>query len=446
MTAQGERQSTEEAPQQELPTETPPDEETPRGMFAALHEPDYRLFYFGAMTSNIGLWMRVIAQGWLVITITNSEFYLGLTSFCGLIPTLLFSLFGGALADRFDKRHILILAQIGSSFFVGLLATLIVMGHVQIWQILVIVFINGTFTSLSQPSYQAIVPELVGRKNLMNAIALNSARFNLTRAIGPTIGGFLIKFLDIAGAYYCNALTYLVFLVAMWFVRPKYAARRATKQSENLFSSVRSVGGYIIRHKVIRPIIIITAAQTLFMAPYTTLLPAFAKNILHMGAGGYGLLLAAVGVGAFVSAMWLAFKGEIEHKGRLMMSAQVVFSAGVIAFANSRSLVISLIALVFVGWALVSFLTTGNTLVQSIVPDDRRGRVMSFWMIAIFGLMPIGSLMAGSVAAATTPTFDLTMGSIATLIVTGLVLTRDRAFLQPENTTSPDQSKALADA
>ncbi len=408
-------------------------------MFAALHEPDYRWFYFGALTSNIGLWMRTVAQGWLVITLTNSPFYLGLVSFCGMAPTLLFSLFGGVIADRANKRLVLMSAQLGSVFFVSLLGTLVVAHLVQIWQIMLIAFVNGTFAALSQPSFQAIVPELVGRANLMNAIALNSARFNLTRAVGPSIGGFLIKYVSIAGAFYCNAATYLLFFVALLFVHPKHAVQRPRARSERVLASLTDALGYVSSHELIRPVLLMAMVQTVFIAPYTSLLPAFAKNVLHMGAGGYGLLLGAVGVGAFAAALLLASRASIPYKGRIMFAAQIVFAVAVIGFAWSRWLWLSLVALLVVGCTLVAFLTVGNTLLQTIVPNEKRGRVMSVWMLVAMGFLPLGSLLAGSVAEATSPSLDLTAGALLTLVLSSLIVLRNPALMRLVRDVPPEE-------
>lgn len=410
-----------------------------QGMFAALYERDFLLFYLGAMSSNIGMWMRTVAQGWLVVTLTNSAFQLGLVNFFSFIPTLLFSPLGGVLADRYNNRKILMASQIGSTVATAVLATLIVTGKVLIWEVMLIAFLNGFFQSLSMPSFQVIVPELVGRKNLLNAIALNSARFNLTRAIGPTIGGVVIKFINIAGAYYCNALTYFIFFVTLLFVRPKYAARKMSSKREGALASLISASGYIWRHDTIRPVMLIAGVQTFFIAPYTALMPAFAKNILHMGASGYGLLLAAVGLGAFVSALVLAYQGNVWQRGKMMAAAQVVFAAGIVVFAVSTSVIISVAALLFVGWALVAFLTTGNTMLQTIVPTELRGRVMSFWMLITFGLVPLGSLLAGAIAEAAGPVWTLVAGAAITLLVSGVIVLRDHDFLDPRNTRNLEE-------
>ncbi|MDQ3856148.1 MAG: MFS transporter [Chloroflexota bacterium] len=422
--------------------EAAPDEVVATGTFAALHNADYRLFFSGSMVSNIGMWMQVVAQGWLVVTLTSSSFLVGLVSFCAMIPNLLFSLFGGLVADRADKRQVLILGQIASTVLTGALAVLIQLHMVQLWHIMAISFAVGTVAALTGPSWQAIVPELVGRKTLLNAIALNSAQFNLTRVVGPSVGGILLRYIGIAGAYYANALSFLGLLLAMVLIRPKHSQAQKKRHSEGVTRDLLQSFSYVRHHRLVRTVMLLAAVQTLFIFPYSTLLPVFAKQVLGLGAGGYSVLLISAGVGAFIGAMLLAFLGEMIHRSRYMLIAQVVFALGVAVFACSRSLPLSVAALFFVGWALVSFMATGNTLVQSLVPDELRGRVMALWMLAGFGLAPIGSLQVGAVASLTSPTLALVAGSVVTLAFTvGLTLRNQEVFhrlamQQPEPATA----------
>nr|MDQ3328161.1 MFS transporter [Chloroflexota bacterium] len=243
------------------------------GMFTALHNPDYRLFFGGAMVTNIGMWMQQVAQGWLVVSLTDSEFLVGLVAFCAMIPTLLLSLFGGVLADRLPKRRILLTSQILSVALIGSLATLISTGNIKLWHLMLISSGSGVVLALTAPSFQAIVPEIVGRPSLMNAIALNSAQFNLTRIIGPTVGGLIIKFLGVAAAYYFNAASYMVFFLAMLFIRPKHAAVRKQSDPEGVFRSLGVALRYVRAHSVIRPVLLLAMVQTLLLFPYGTLLP-----------------------------------------------------------------------------------------------------------------------------------------------------------------------------
>jgi MFS family permease len=389
---------------------------------ASLANPDYRLFFGGSLVSNIGMWMQTVAQGWLVVTLTNSSFLVGLVGFFAMAPNLLFGLFGGVLADRVDKRRILMTTQTVSAALVAVLATLIATGRVQLWHVMAISFGAGTMMALGSPAWQAIVPELVGKERLLNAIALNSTQFNLTRVIGPSLGGVMIRFIGVAGSYYANALSYLVFLAALRKMRPQHALPIKQGEQEGVFRSLHRALRYAWNRRIIRTALMLAAAQTLFLYPYVTLLPLFAKNVLGMGASGYALLLSMAGAGALLGALTLAFRGEVRRKGRLMLVAQVVFAVAVAAFALSRTPELSMLALFFVGWALVTFLATGNTLLQTLVPDELRGRVMSIWMLAGFGFMPIGSLQAGAVASVASPSVALVAGAALTLAFTALVM------------------------
>jgi len=403
------------------------------GIFTALHNPDYRLFFGGAMVTNVGMWMQQVAQGWLVVSLTDSEFLVGLVAFCAMIPTLFLSLFGGVLADRLPKRRILLASQMISMILIGSLATLISTGKIELWHLMLISAGSGIVLALTAPSFQAIVPEIVGRPNLMNAIALNSAQFNLTRIIGPTVGGLILNFLGVAAAYYFNAASYLVFFLAMLAIRPKHGTVRKQSNPEGVFRSLGVALRYVRSHAVIRPVLLLAMVQTLFLFPYGTLLPVFAKNVLGLEASGFSLLLVSAGVGALCASLMLARRRDSVQTGvRWMLRAQVGFALAATVFASSRYLPLSMLALVFIGWSLVTFMATGNTVVQALVPDEIRGRVMSVWMLVGLGFIPLGSLQAGAVAALVSPSFALIYGAAVTLILSAVILRRNRALLAAE--------------
>lgn len=399
---------------------------------AALHNPNYRLFFAGAMVTNVGMWMQQVAQGWLVVTLTDSEFLVGLVAFFAMIPTLFLSLFGGVLADRFPKKHVIMPLQAVSFVLTGLLATLIYTGKIQLWHLMAISAGNGTVLALNAPAFQSIVPEIVGKKNLLNAIALNSAQFNMTRIIGPSLGGAVIKFFGVAAAYYFNAFSYLVFLIVMLFVRPQYASEKKERSVEGVFRSLGMALSYVRSHPVIRPVLLLAMIQTIWLFPYGTLLPIFAKDVLRQGAGAFSLMLVSAGIGALSASLMLARRRDGANAVRWMLKAQVGFAVAATVFAFSRWMPLSLVALVFIGWSLVTFMATGNTVVQSLVPDDLRGRVMSVWMLVGLGFIPIGSLQAGAVAALVSPTFALVYGALVTLLCTGFVLLRNPALLKDD--------------
>ena len=398
------------------------------------------------MVSNIGMWMQQVAQGWLIVTLTSSEFLIGLVGFCAMAPNLFLALLGGVVADRRDKRTVLIVAQILNTLLIAALGVLIWTETVELWHVMALSAGMGTVMALTAPSWQSLVPELIGKQNMMNAVAINSAQFNLTRVVGPSIGGFMIRAVGVAGCYFANALTNLVFLAALLFIKPKYAPTKKAVPTESLMTSMKAAVKYAWDHPVLRTILGLAVVQTVFLFPYATLLPVFAKDVLGMDAGGFSLLLSAGGVGALAGALMLAFRSKhVKSKGRLMLLCQVIFGIGVTVFAFSSWLPLSLAALFFIGWALVSFLATGNTIVQTIVPDALRGRVMSIWMLAGFGLMPIGSLQVGTVASLTSPTTALVAGAVITLAYTAWVALRQWDLFKPGAGLSHEQAVMLGE-
>jgi len=433
----GDLAALEQAPYAEPAIASPSLEErstvqAPQGTFASLHLPEYRLFFFAALISNSGMWMQSVAQGWLVVTLSRSEFYVGLVGFCATVPNLFLSLLGGVLADRVDKRWLLIVSQVLLGVIAGALGLLIFVGRIQLWHLMLLSFLSGVVGALTNPAFQAIVPEIVGKRYLMNAIALNSAQFNLTRILGPTIGGALLNLLGTAAMYFANALSYFVFALAMYVIRPKYPPQHRAAYSEGIVNSLLAAWRYVWSHGLMRVVVLLAVVQTIFLFPYTTLLPVFAKEVLHAGAMGYSMFLTAMGVGAFIAALMLASIGDTPHKGRLMITAQLVFAAAVMVFAVSRWLPLSMLALPFAGWGMVTYMATGNTLLQAIVTDDMRGRVMSIWVLAGLGMMPVGNLLAGALAAWLTPTIALVLGAIVTVILTLLAVRWEPAMMRPQ--------------
>lgn len=407
------------------------------GMFSALANRDYRIFFGGALVTNAGMWMQQVAQGWLVVSLTDSAFLVGLVAFCAMAPMLLLSLFGGVLADRVPKRMILLVSQPIAFALLLLLAALIATEQITIWSLMAISAGLGVVGALSAPAFQAIVPEIVGKANLRNAIALNSAQFNVTRIIGPTLGGLVVLGFGAAAAYLANAITNVVFWLAILFIRPKYASAKAQTSPDGVFASLKVAFAYVRTHPVIGPVLLLAMAQTIWLFPYGTLLPVFAKQILRMDAQGFSLLLISAGVGALAASLMLARRGnDVAASVRWMLGAQVGFALSTSVFAFSRLAPLSMVALAFMGWSFVTFMATGNTIVQTLVPDELRGRVMSVWMLAGFGVMPIGSLQAGAVASIISPTAALVYGAIATVCVTTLVVRRNPHLVRPERIPS----------
>lgn len=363
--------------------------------FASLRHRNFRLFWTGQMVSLVGTWMQAVAQGWLVLTLTNSAFLLGLVSAIGSIPILFLALPGGVAADRFDKRRLLMATQTMAMVLALILAVLTHCQAVRIWHVVVLAALAGSAFAFDAPSRQSFIIELVGKEDLLNAIALNSAIFNAARILGPALAGVLIGFIGMAGCFFINGASFLAVILGLWMIRREPSAPRPKGSA---WQEMKDGLRYSWGHRVIRSLVAIVAAFSIFGMPYAVLMPIFARDILGSGARGLGFLMTANGVGALIGALGLAAIGKGRSRGRLVLTAGVVFSLALAAFASSRNFTLSLLVLPLVGWAMVSQVATINTLLQTLVPDELRGRVMSLFTLVFMGLMPFGSLLAGSVA------------------------------------------------
>lgn len=363
-------------------------------MFSALKIKDFRLYWFGMLISLVGSWIQTIAQSWLVFKLTNSAFLLGLVSFLGSMPVFLFSLFAGVLADRVNKKNILIFTQHAFMVLAFALAILTQKGLITPEQIMLISLLNGIVMAFDAPSRQAVVAELVGKEHIMNAVALNSAAFNSARLIGPAIAGVLIASIGMAGCFYINGISFLAVIVALLLIKNSSFKK---KEAKAVFTEDLIAGLKFIRSN--RPILILMSmvgVTSLFGISYVILMPLFANDILKVGPGGFGVLMSATGVGALSAALLLARMGNFRQKGRLLVFSSVIFSVSLVFFALSKSYIFSLLILAVMGWASVTAVSLINTLIQLLSPDEFRGRSMSAFMFTFAGIMPIGNLIAGS--------------------------------------------------
>jgi MFS family permease len=386
--------------------------------FPAFSSRDFRFFWVGHLISFSGTWMHATALSWLVYSLTKSPFYLGLVSAASSLPILLFSLFGGAAADRFKKRNLLILTQAASIFpalVVGLLTSL---GVIAVWHVMVLAFMLGTANAFDFPTRQSFLLEMVERKKLMNAVALNSAAFNASRMIGPVLAGVIITTMGLPVCFYINAGSYVAMLIALLFIKSG-GQEKAGRIS--IVKDIREGMDFIRKEPSVSRPLLLVGTFSLFGLPFVVLLPVFAEEILHAGARGYGFLLGASGIGALSSALIIAFKGEIQEKRRLISVASLVFPAALILFSMSRSYAISLLIMVVVGLAVVAFLATANTTMQLKSPDKLRGRVMSVYTLVFRGMVPIGSFIVGAVATL--------MGTVSTLKLAASVCLAVSLFL-----------------
>ncbi len=364
--------------------------------FSALRHRNYRLFFAGQLISLIGTWMQNVAQAWLVYALTNSPLYLGIVSFASSIPALTLSLGAGVVVDRVPKRTLLILTQTSAMLLAFALAADVFFGWVQAWHIIILSFLLGIVNAFDAPGRQAFIVEMVEREDLMNGIALNSAIFNTARIIGPTLAGIALALVGAVWCFFLNGVSFIAVIAGLWLMRVK--PMRRVKQPGSAVAQLREGLRYIRHTQTIRTLISVVAVSNLFAFGYSTLMPAFAQDVLSSGPTGLGLLSAAVGVGALSGALLIASLGNFQHKGMLLTFGNLLFPALVLIFAFSRIFPLSMLLLVGIGLGFLIQNATANTLIQTTVPDELRGRVMSVYMMVFQGFFPLGSLMAGSIA------------------------------------------------
>jgi predicted MFS family arabinose efflux permease len=392
-----------------------------RRTFKAFSYRDFRLMWAGAFTSSVGTWMQEVAQNWLILTMTGSTALLGLDAFLGDAPFLVFSLFGGVLADRRDRRRILFGSQIVQMSSALLLAGLILTGHIHVWMILTLSFVVGLAQSFGGPAYQALVPTLVDREDLPNAVALNSIQFNLARVIGPVLGGIAFYALGAAACFGLNALTFLAPMAALLVLA---RGGNSAPTSESVMQSLKAGLKAVRDDTSLRGLVVLSFIGSFCAMPLITFLPVFAQSVFHQNAKGYSVLLAVFGVGAIAGAVGTAGIGNVRRKGVLAVAMQMSFGALMVGFALSRNPWLSYALLALAGASLMVVFAMFMTLVQSNVEDRLRGRVVSVYTLAFRGAMPLGNLLAGLVAAVVTAPRVLIANGLVMLTVGAVVLLR----------------------
>ncbi len=369
-----------------------------RRMFRALRHPQYRLFWTGNFISNTGTWMYTLAQGWLVLQLTNSPFWLGLVGFTSWIPLLLFTPLGGVIADRADRRRVMLLAQSALMVLAFLLALLTSLDIVNIRHILVLSFLSGLAMAMNTPAYQATLPDLVGAEDLSNAIALNSAQYNLSRMLGPALAGLALDRIGVAGCFYLNAFSFLALLLALARIRLPARAAADAGSSGRLWKPLLATFSYLRHHRVLRTLILLEALASFCGMSYIVLMPVFARDVLEVGPRGFGYLMGAAGVGALSGALLLAWRGDRPRKGAFALHSALLFYATLVVFALSRRFDLALVALALNGATMVTAFSTINNLLQKYVAPEMRGRIMATHAMAFLGMAPLGGLLAGAVA------------------------------------------------
>jgi MFS family permease len=363
-------------------------------MFRALSYKNYRLFFMGQGLSLIGTWMQQIAMSWLVYRLTGSVLLLGVLGFASQIPSFLLGPFAGVVSDRYNRHRVLLVTQTLSMVQAGVLTLLVMTGTVTYAWLLGISAFLGFVNSFDVSSRQAFVVELIEKRaDVSNAIALNSTLFNMARLIGPSVAGVLIAAVGEELCFLINALSYLAVILSLLLMRVK--PRVLPTGDTRVWQSLKEGYQYVAGFPPIRSILLLLAMISLFGMPFTVLMPVFAKEILQGGANTLGYLMGASGVGALVGALYLARRTTVLGLGRVVVGAASLMGTGLIGFSFARSLAVALIFLFLAGLGMIVLMASNNTLLQTIVEDDKRGRVMSFYSMAFFGMTPFGSLMAG---------------------------------------------------
>lgn len=377
----------------------------------AFRHRNYRLFFLGQFISLCGTWMQTVALPWLAYKISGSAFVLGLVAFSSQIPILIFTPLGGAIADRMPKRKILFATQISAMFFSILLAVFAFSGHIELWHIVSLTFLLGAVHSFDMPTRHSFVIEMVGKDDLLNAIALNSSMFNAARVIGPSIAGIVVAKYGEAWCFLLNGLSFGAMILALIHMKLNNEAKNET--SESALSSI--VGGFKYSWNTlpIRNALILVAIVSLFGMPYAVLLPVHVDKILKAGAGSLGIMVSCAGVGAFIGALVLAAKRQLDGIERWILLSTAGFGLSLIAFSFSRNLYLSAAILLPTGFFMVGQMAASNTLLQSLSSDEFRGRVMSAYSMMFLGMTPFGSLLTGTLAQK--------FGTSATVALCGLI-------------------------
>jgi MFS family permease len=365
-------------------------------MVRALRHRNFRLFFGGQLVSLVGTWMQTVAQSWLVYRLTDSALLLGVVGFASQIPVFVLAPLGGALADRYARHRIVVATQTSMAVLAFILAGLTLSGQVEVWQVLVLALLLGAASAFDIPARQAFIVELVGKRDLINAIALNSSMFNGARVLGPAVAGVLVASIGEGWCFFANGVSYLAVIAALLLMRldPRRSEDPTGSSLERVIEGFR----YARQTAPVRAILLLVALVSIVGMPYTVLMPVFADRILHAGASGLGVLMGATGLGALLGALALATRSGVQGLGRLIAVACAGFGISLILFSISRSFWVSAALLVPAGFSMILQMAGSNTLLQAMVPDRLRGRVMALYSMSFMGMAPFGALVSGVAA------------------------------------------------
>ena len=366
-------------------------------MFRALRYRNYRLFFSGQLISLIGTWMQTVAQSWLVYRLTGSSLLLGLVGFAGQIPVFLLAPIGGMVADRKSRYRIIIATQTSAMLLAFVLSALTLLGHIKVWEIMALASLLGLVNAFDIPARQAFVIEMVGPQDLINAIALNSAIFNGARILGPAVAGITVAAIGEGWCFFANGVSYIAVIAGLLLmtVTPRPSPRQGRRSGlESLLEGFH----WVARKGPIRALLLLLGLVSLTGMPYMVLMPIFADRILHSGARGLGLLMGASGVGALIGTLALAARHGVSGLGRWVMFAAMGFGTSLVLFSMSHSFWLSMLLVMPAGFSMILQMASSNTLIQTMVPDELRGRVMAVYSMMFMGMAPFGALLSGAIA------------------------------------------------
>jgi MFS family permease len=388
----------------------------------ALRHRNYRLFFVGQLVSLIGTWMQIVAQSWLVYRLTGSSLLLGTVGFASQIPVFLLAFIGGAVADRFNRHKVIIAAQTMSMILAFILATLTLTHAIRVWHIVVLAASLGVVNAFDMPARQAFIVVLVEKSDLINAIALNSSVFNGARVLGPAVAGVLIAGIGEGWCFFANGVSYIAVIAGLLMMKlhSSHEEGRGDPGLRNLLEGFQ----YVRRTRAIRVLILLLALISLVGMPYSVLMPIFADKILHGGPRGLGVLMGATGLGALAGAMSLAVRSGTRGLGKVVAYTSAGFGVSLILFSLSRSFWLSALFLFPVGFSFMVQMTATNTIIQTMIPDHLRGRVMAVHVMMFMGMAPFGAFFAGAIAAKVGAPLTIATGALVCVIGAGVFLSR----------------------
>ena len=390
--------------------------------FSAMRHRNFQLYFGGQLISNIGTWMQIIAQGWVVYQISHSEWTLGLVAFASAIPVLLISPWGGVVVDRMSRQKLLMMTQSGAMLLAFIMAALTFANVIQEWHVIVLAALLGIVNAFDAPARQAFVPEMVGKEDLPNAIALNSIMFNSARVIGPAFAGLALAAVGAAWCFTINGISFLAVLIGLWLMQ--LAPHRQIEHTISPWQQLVSGMKYTAKNRELSALILLSLVFSVFGISYATILPAFVQKILHQGAQAYGWVNAASGLGAVTGALLLAHRSSHGRRGQLLVLTNIAFPLILIAFSFTSSYPLSLLLAYGLGVGFMMQFTTINTLLQTRVEDAFRGRVMGLYTITFFGFAPFGNLLIGFLGQQLGLGIAMTLFAVCSLILSRLVLIR----------------------